>query len=71
MTLQIDVRIDGPDPISGEAAEAAVDLLHALGDAVGSLCDGRIRRHHQDRGRPPPPRDHRQLPLFPELDIPF
>ena len=71
MTLQVDVRIDGPEPVSGEAAEAAVDLLHALGDALASLCDGQIRRHRQDQGRPPPHCDHRQLPLFPELDIPF
>ena len=64
--------IDLPDEISDETAATMVDLLYALGDALGNRYDGQIRRDYDEpRQYPAPLDDGRQLALFPELDVPF
>jgi len=64
--------IDLPDEINDETAATMVDLLYALGDAVGNRYYAQIRRFYDDqRQHPIPLDDGRQLALFPELDHPF
>ena len=64
--------IDLPDEISDETAATMVDLLYALGDAVGNRYYAQIRRFYDDQRHSPNPLDDgRQMALFPELDHPF
>ena len=66
-----------PDKVSDETPARIRDFLHELGDAFYELGGGvetrygtQIRRYYQP-DYPPPLDDGEQLPLFPELDIPF
>ncbi len=66
------IDIDMPDEIGDETAAQIIDILYALGDAVGARYDGRIRRYYQCRRQTPPPLDDgEQLTLFPEIDSPY
>ena len=68
MTFDIDL----PEQISDETAIVVPDLLYALADALANHYYGQIRRYCNDLRQPSPPsEDNRQLPLFPEHDIPF
>ena len=59
-----------PDEISDETAAHIVDLCYQLGHVLEGHYYGQIRRYCQ-RECPPPFDDGEQMPLFPELDIPF
>ena len=59
-----------PDKVSDETAAHIVDLCYQLGHVLEGHYYGQIRRYCQ-RECPPPFDDGEQMPLFPELDIPF
>ena len=59
-----------PDKVSDETAARIRDFLHELGGVVETRYGTQIRRYYQP-DYPPPLDDGEQLPLFPELDIPF